>query len=146
MNALTHPWHALVQRLPRLIPDDLLALAARIGIGAIFWFSGRTKVDGWLQVSDGAIALFADEYRLPLIAPAVAAHLAAYAEHALPLLLFIGLGTRLAALGLLGMTAVIQLFVYPAAWPTHLSWAVILLLLLRYGPGRWSLDHALTRA
>ena len=87
--------------------------------------------------------LFEDEYRLPLLPPDAAAHLAAYAEHAFPVLLVLGLGTRLSAAALLGMTLVIQLFVYPAAWPTHLSWATLLLYLVGRGGGRWTLDHLL---
>ena len=131
------------RRLIHWTPEDLLALAARFGIGAIFWLSGRTKVDGLLHVTDGAIALFRDEFKLPLIAPDLAAHLAAYAEHLFPLLLFAGLCTRFSALALLGMTAVIEIFVYPDAWPTPLSWAATLLYLLRHGGGRLSLDHLL---
>ena len=76
-----------------------MLLASRIGIGAVFFQSGRTKVEGLLSVTDGAVGLFRDEYRLPLVDPALAAHAAAYAEHLLPLLLVLGLGTRLAALG-----------------------------------------------
>jgi len=135
-------WNRLADRLGRLVPDAALLLAARVGLAAIFWLSGRTKVEGWLSVSDNAIALFADEYRLPLLAPALAAHLAAYAEHLFPVLLVLGLATRAAAVALLGMTLVIQVFVYPAAWPTHLSWAALLLLLVQRGGGRWSLDRA----
>ena len=67
--------------------------------------------------------------------------LATLAEHALPVLLVLGLGTRFAALGLLAMTAVIQIFVYPSAWQTHGLWAACLLALIAEGPGRWSLDH-----
>jgi uncharacterized membrane protein YphA (DoxX/SURF4 family) len=87
--------------------------------------------------------LFTDEFKLPLIDPGLAAHLAAYAEHLFPLLLFVGLFTRSAALALLVMTAVIEIFVYPDAWPTHLTWAVPLMLLMREGGGRWSLDRLL---
>ena len=136
-------YNRLADRLAACVPADLLALAARVGIGAIFWLSGRTKVDGLLHVSDGAVELFEGEFRLPLLPPDVAAHLAAYAEHLFPLLLFLGLFTRGAALALLGMTLVIQLFVYPDAWPTHLSWAAIFLGLIRHGAGRISLDHLL---
>ena len=113
-------------------------------MAGVFWMSGRTKVDGWLTVSDTAIALFEDEYQLPLLPPYVAAHLATYAEHALPILLILGLATRLSAAGLLGMTLVIQLLVYPSAWPTHLSWATLFLYLMGHGAGRWSLDHHIT--
>ena len=129
--------------LSRWIGEDLVALAARLGIAGVFWLSGRTKVEGWLTVSDNAVALFADEYKVPLADPALAAHLVAYAEHLFPVLLVLGLFTRPAALALLGMVAVIQVFVYPAAWPTHLTWAAALLLVARLGPGRISLDRAL---
>ena len=121
----------------------MIALAARFGIGAVFWLSGRTKVEGWLAVSDNAVALFADEYRLPLLSPELGAHLAAYAEHLFPLLLVLGLATRLSALALLGMTLVIEVFVYPDAWSTHLSWAALLLVLVGRGAGAWSLDRRL---
>jgi putative oxidoreductase len=127
----------------RRVPDDLLLLATRIALAAIFLLSGRTKVEGWLTVSDNAVALFADEYRLPLLSPSLAAHLATYAEHLFPLLLLLGLFTRASALALLAMTAVIQIFVYPSAWPTHLSWAVLMLLLLQRGGGAMSLDRRL---
>lgn len=136
-------YNALAARLQRLAPADLLALAARVGIGGVFWQSGRTKVDEQFRVTDAAVALFADEYQLPLLPPDWAAHLAAYAEHLLPLLLLVGLFTRFSALALLVMTAVIQAFVYPQAWPTHLSWAAVLLTLLHHGGGRWSLDRLL---
>lgn len=136
-------WQRLTERLGALVPHDLLALVDRVAIGAIFWLSGRTKVDGWLHVTDGAIELFRTEYRLPLLPPEIAAHLAAYAEHAFPILLVLGLFTRFAALALLGMTAVIQVFVYPDAWPTHLSWAGLLLYLVGRGGGRLSLDRLL---
>lgn len=129
-------------RLSRWITDDVIAVAARFGIAGVFWLSGRTKVDGWLTVNDSAVALFADEYRLPLLPPELAAHLAAYAEHLFPVLLVLGLGTRISALALLGMTAVIQVFVYPSAWPTHLTWAAALLFLVGRGGGRASLDAA----
>ena len=143
MNTFAHLHQATTRALERAVPEDALALAARIGVGAIFWLSGRTKVDGSMAVTEGAIELFRDEFKLPLIAPELAAHLAAYAEHLCPLLLFAGLFTRWAALALLGMTLVIQIFVYPDAWPTHLSWAAILMYLIRHGGGRLSLDRAL---
>lgn len=135
------PWDRLSHHLGALLPHDLLALIDRVAIAAIFWRSGRTKVDGWLHVSDSAMELFRSEYRLPLVPPEIAAHLAAYAEHLFPLLLVLGLGTRLSALALLGMTLVIQVFVYPDAWPTHLSWAGLLLYLAGRGGGRLSLDR-----
>jgi len=134
-------WNRFADALTHWIGHDLIALAARFAVAGIFFFSGRTKVEGWLTVTDEARALFREEYRLPLIPPELAAHLAAYGEHLFPLLLVLGLFTRGAALALLGMTAVIQVFVYPDAWPTHLSWAALLLYLAGRGAGRVSLDR-----
>lgn len=138
---LLHHWNRLAQTLQRLLGDSLLSLAARLAIAAIFLRSGRTKVSGVLDITPGTFELFRSEYALPLLAPDIAAHLATYAEHLLPLLLVLGLFTRLSALGLLLMTLVIQLFVYPDAWPTHLSWAALLLLLIGRGAGRIALDR-----
>lgn len=131
----------IADTLTRLVAHDALALITRIGVAAIFLRSGRTKVDGLLTVNDSAVTLFREEYRLPLLPPELAAHLATYAEHLFPLLLIAGLFTRYSALALLGMTAVIQFLVYPDAWPTHLSWAALLLYLIGRGPGRASIDH-----
>ena len=136
-------WNNLAELLERCVSHDLLALASRFSIAAIFFYSGRTKVSGFLTLTDSAYELFRTEYKLPLIPPELAAHLAAYSEHLFPLLLLLGLFTRLSALALLGMTLVIQLFVYPDAWPTHLSWAALLLYLAGRGGGRLSLDRAL---
>ena len=136
-------YNRVAAQLSALVSDDVLSLVARISIASIFFLSGRTKVDGVLHVTDGAVQLFEDEYKLPLVDPSVAAHAAAYAEHFFPLLLVLGLCTRFAALALLGMTAVIEIFVYPDAWPTHLSWAGLLLVLIGRGGGAWSLDRAL---
>ena len=136
-------WNAWAEKIEALVGHNLVAMAARIGIGAVFFLSGRTKVDGLLTVNENAMTLFQEEYKVPLLPPEFAAHMAAYAEHLLPLLLFVGLATRLSALGLLGMTAVIQVFVYPDAWPTHLTWAVALLYLAGRGAGSLSLDRAL---
>ena len=118
-------------------------LLARLGIAAVFFQSGRTKVEGLLTITDGTYELFRTEYALPLVDPVVAAHAATYSEHLFPILLVLGLLTRTAALALLGMTAVIEVFVYPDAWPTHLSWAALLLPLVVRGGGNWSLDQAL---
>lgn len=135
------------------IPDSLIALIGRFSIAAVFWLSGQTKIEGlainlvqgefrlgWPHLSDSALSLFQEEYALPLIPPAWAATLAAVAEHVLPVLILIGLATRLSALGLLGMTLVIQVFVYPGAYPTHGVWATVLLYLIAKGPGRLSID------
>ena len=127
--------------LSGLVPHAALALIDRVAIAAVFFLSGRTKVEGFLTVTDSAYALFRQEYRLPLVPPEIAAHMAAYAEHLFPVLLLLGLFTRLSALALLGMTLVIQVFVYPDAWPTHLSWAGLLLYLAGRGAGPVSLDR-----
>jgi putative oxidoreductase len=142
-GGLRAAWNRVADALDRWIGHSLIALAARFAIAGIFFLSGRTKVEGWLTVSDTAIALFADEYKVPLLPPALAAHLATYAEHLFACLLVLGFCTRLSALALLGMTAVIQFFVYPDAWPTHLSWAALLLYLAGRGAGVISLDRAL---
>jgi len=147
----------LVERLLRAfaaIPESAIALLARFAIAAVFWKSGQTKVEGfavdlvegnfqlgWPHLSPNAIALFREEYKLPLLPPEWAAPMAALTEHVLPLLLLVGLATRLSAAGLLAMTAVIQLLVYPGAWPTHGTWAALLLWLMARGPGAFSIDH-----
>ena len=136
------------------IPNTLIAFIARFSIAAVFWNSGQTKVQGfvanlvsgefslgWPRLSDTALALFQDEYKLPLLSPAIAAPLAATAEHLLPLLILLGLATRFSALALLGMTLVIQCFVYPGAYATHGTWAAVLLYLMVHGPGKLSVDH-----
>lgn len=140
---LRSAWNRVADRLTVLIGHGLLALAARVALGAIFFLSGRTKVEGFLTITDGAYALFREEYQVPLLPPEFAAHMAAYAEHLFPVLLVLGLFTRFSAFALLGMTAVIQIFVYPDAWPTHLSWAALMLYLIGRGAGPMSLDHAL---
>lgn len=136
-------WQHAATTLERLVSHTFLALAARLAMAAIFFYSGRTKVTGLLSIKDATYTLFETEYRLPLIPPELAAHAATYAEHLLPLLLVFGLCSRLAAAALLGMTLVIQLFVYPDAWPTHLSWATLLLYIISRGPGAVSLDRRL---
>ena len=143
MNALRKNWNRAAAALENWIGIDFVLAVSRVGIAAVFFYSGRTKVEGFLAVTDGAVALFRDEYHLPWVNPGVAAHAAAYAEHLFPLLLVLGLGTRAAALALLGMTLVIEVFVYPDAWPTHLSWAASLLLIAAKGAGAWSLDRRL---
>jgi len=136
------------------IPNTLVAFIARFSIAAVFWNSGQTKVEGlvlnlvtgefalgWPRLSESALALFQDEYKLPFIPPELAAPLAAFAEHLFPLLIVIGLATRFSALALLVMTLVIQIFVYPGAYATHGTWAALLLYLMARGPGALSLDH-----
>ena len=142
-HGLIARWNRLAAGLTRLVTHDALALASRFAIAAIFFMSGRTKVDGFLHITQGAYELFRTEYKLPLVPPEIAAHLAAYAEHLFPVLLVLGLFTRLSALALLGMTLVIEVFVYPDAWPTHLSWAALLLYLAGRGGGAVALDRVL---
>lgn len=139
--ALLEQWNRCAIRLDSTISHSIIALVNRLAIAAIFFLSGRTKVDGILQVNESAYTLFREEYQLPIIPPEVAAHLAAYAEHVFPLLLVLGLFTRLSALSLLVMTAVIQVFVYPDAWPTHLMWAGALIYLIARGGGKISVDR-----
>ncbi len=140
------------------IPDSLIAVIGRFSIAAVFWLSGQTKIEGFAidlvqgrlslgipRLSDSAVALFQDEYALPLLSPALAATLAATAEHVFPVLLLLGLATRFSALALLGMTVVIQILVYPGAYPTHGVWATVLLYLIAKGPGTLSIDHWIKR-
>ena len=128
----------------RLLSPSLL-LIQRLAIASVFFLSGRTKVEGLLTITDSTYYLFETDYRLPLVPPHIAAHLATYSEHLFPVLLVLGLGTRFSALALLGMTTVIEVFVYPDAWPTHLSWAGLLLPLIAMGAGKFSLDALLVR-
>ncbi|WP_172461740.1 DoxX family protein [Dyella jiangningensis] len=132
---------SLAARGSHRLPDALIPLVARLGIAAVFFQSGRTKVEGFLSIKPSTYELFASEYALPLIPSDWAARLATGAEHLFPLLLVLGLFTRMSALALLAMTLVIEIFVYPDAWPTHLSWAALLLPLVLRGAGDWSLDH-----
>lgn len=159
-SSSTGAGHALPRLIERAsapfgrIPSTLIALIARFSIAGLFWKSGQTKIDGLAidlingeftlglpRLSDGALYLFREEYRLPLIPPEVAAPMAAFAEHLFPILLLLGLATRLSALALLVMTLTIQIFVYPDAWPTHGVWAAALLYLMVHGPGKASLDR-----
>jgi len=121
------------------IPGDLIAIIARIGIATTFLRSGLLKLDGW---SNGnTLALFTDEYKLPVIPPEIAAYMATACELSMPVLILAGFFTRFAALVLLCMTLVIEIFVYPNAFDTHGVWAASLLYLMKYGPGALSADH-----
>src|SRR5206468_11979448 len=123
------------------VPYSVLAVPLRFAVATVFWSSAMTKLANW----DTAIALFTDEYKVPLLSPEVAAYITVSIEWTTPVLLVLGLGTRLTALVLLGMTAVIEIFVYPLAWPTHSQWAAMLLVLLCRGPGKLSIDEWLRR-
>ncbi|WP_226501933.1 DoxX family protein [Pseudomonas sp. MWU16-30322] len=140
------------------IPHSLIAFIARFSIAAVFWKSGQTKVEGlaidlidgtlqlgWPHLTDSTIPLFQSEYHVPLLSPEIAAHMSAFAEHFFPVLILIGFATRFSALALLGMTLVIEVFVYPDAYPTHGTWAAVLLYLMTTGPGKLSIDHLIAR-
>lgn len=140
-HGLRQRWNHLAEQMQASLGDTVLCLVARLGIASIFFLSGRTKVEGLLTLTPSTYELFQSEYALPWVPPHIAAHLATYSEHLFPILLVLGLFTRLSALALLGMTLVIEIFVYPDAWPTHLSWAGLLLLLISRGAGKLSLDR-----
>lgn len=142
-SPLSAPFSFVARLAERAIPSALLAIVIRLGIAGVFFLSGRTKVEGFLTLKPSTYYLFAEEYRVPLIPSDIAAHMATYAEHLFPVLIVLGICTRLSAIALLGMTLVIQLFVVPAGWPTHLIWAGLLLYLVRFGAGPFSLDRAL---
>jgi putative oxidoreductase len=140
MTSLTMLYERAVDRASALVPDAFLLLVARLGIAGVFFMSGRTKVDGLLHITDGTYELFRTDYALPLIPPDIAAVAATWSEHVFSILLVLGLFTRFSASALFVMTLTIEIFVYPDAWPTHLSWAAILLPLMVRGGGVWSLD------
>lgn len=135
-----------------------IGLLARTGLAATFWLSGQSKIEGlqidilggsplqlgWPHLTSGAIGLFREEYRLPLLSPELAATLAATAEHVFPVLLLLGLATRFSAIALMVMTLVIQILVYPDAWPVHATWMTAQLYLIACGAGVISLDHRIS--
>jgi putative oxidoreductase len=123
------------------VPYAALALPLRVGAAAVFWNSAMSKLANW----DTTLMLFEEEYKVPLLPPEVAANMALAVELVFPPLLVLGLLTRPAAAVLLAMTAVIQIFVYPGSWPTHIQWVGMLLVLLCRGPGPISIDHLLRR-
>jgi len=123
------------------VPYSVLAIPLRLAVATVFWNSGMTKLANW----DATLQLFEDEYKVPLLPPDIAATIGASIELSTPVLLVLGLLTRPAALVLLGMTSIIEIFVYPLAWPTHIQWAAMLLVLLCRGAGTFSLDHLLWR-
>lgn len=160
-EAVVSPWTRFIQSTSALfqrIPDSLIAFVGRFSIAAVFWKSGQTKIEGLAidlidgrfnlglpTLADSTVLLFQYEYQLPLLPPTLAAVLATVAEHVFPILILLGLATRFSALALLGMTLVIQVFVYPQAYPTHGVWAAVLLYLIAKGPGAISLDHWIAR-
>jgi putative oxidoreductase len=128
------------------VPYSLVALVSRFAVASVFWRSGQTKVHGF-HIREETFDLFREKYKVPLLPPDAAAYVSATAEHVFPVLLVVGLASRLSAFGLLFMTMVIQLFVYPSGWPDHILWIAILMPIIARGPGAISLDHLLwTRA
>ena len=126
-------------------PLPILVLAMRIGVGMVFFKSALTKLDDSWMVSDSAVQLFADEYKVPLLPPRLAAWLGTLNEFFCSLMVILGLGARLGAAALLGAVAVIQFLVYPGNWAEHLMWATLLAYVLTRGPGSISVDHAIAR-
>jgi putative oxidoreductase len=148
MNFITAPYNRAVELLSAPWVESLMLLFVRISLAGIFWRSGRTKVveGSWLTISDTTKFLFQEDYKNVPLPPELAAHLSTYAEHLFPILLVIGLFTRLSALGLLGMTMVIQIFVFPEAWwSVHMIWVALALTLIVRGGGQFSVDAFLTR-
>ena len=139
-TSLANRLHQAIALLDRF-PPSILQLMFRIAIAAVFWSSGLTKIASWATT----IALFRDEYMVPLLPPEIAAVISATFELSCSPLIVVGLATRLATLPLLGMTFIIEAFVYPEYWAMHLMWASVLLFLLTKGPGVFSLDHYIAR-
>lgn len=154
--------HALLKKLHVSTLLDfkysLLSFVARFSVAGVFWKSGQTKISGFeldivnqhfmlgaVSLSDTTLELFKEEYKLPLVPYEFAAYSASIAEHILPALLLLGIASRFSALGLLLMTLVIQLFVYPSAYTLHGLWATSLLLIIFYGPGKLSLDYLIAK-
>jgi len=131
----------LADRIPTVVFD----LAMRVGIAMVFWQSARTKVEGVLTLKQSTFFLFQYEYALPIVPHEIAAYMATYAEHFFPILIVVGFAARFGAAALLMMTLVIQIFVYPGAWATHLLWASLLLYIVARGPGVLSIDHFIKR-
>jgi putative oxidoreductase len=139
-NAAVVALQRLIGLLDR-VPYSVLAVPLRLAVATVFWNSAMTKLADW----NAAVTLFVEEYKVPVLPPEVAAYIAVSIELSMPVLLVLGLITRGAALVLLGMTTFIEVFVYPLAWPTHIQWAAMLLVLLCRGPGALSLDRLLWR-
>ena len=136
-----HRWFISTRDWLGRFPLSILQLGMRIGVGMVFFKAGLLKY----QSFEFAVKLFEDEYKLPFLAPAVGARMAMINELTTSTLLFFGLATRLITLPLFGMISVIQIFVYPSAWPDHVLWGSILFFLLTRGPGSLSIDYLIER-
>lgn len=143
------------RKVGNVAPEWAIALSARIALFFVFWNSVQTKIHGltffgqhfaFWNLTDSTTMLFEYEYDLPLLPPTLAAYMATFGEFFLSLGLLLGLMTRLSALGLFVMTAVIQIFVYPSAWALHLLWAVGLVYLMKHGANSISLDKLIRQA
>ncbi len=150
MLALTRRYERLTNWLSSPRAEALVILLVRITLAGIFWRSGRTKIEdgSLLTLSENTLYQFDDApfNNVPLLSPDLAAHLTLYAEHLFPVLLVIGLFTRMSALALLGMTLVIQIFVFPEAWwPVHSLWVALALILIVRGGGLLSLGAILAK-
>ncbi len=146
MHAITARYDQIAMRLSGKIPEAIMLFFVRISLAGIFWRSGRAKVEegSWFTISENTLYQFADEpfNNVPLLTSEIAAHMTFAAEHFLPILLAVGLLTRISALALLGMTLVIQIFVFPEAWwSVHSIWVALALVLIVRGGGLVSLDH-----
>ncbi len=149
MTAFKAYYDRVVSWVSSPVAEAAALLLTRVAIAGIFWRSGRTKVveGSWLTLSDSAKELFRSDYAGVPLPPEISSHMALYAETLLPILLVLGLLTRLSALGLLGMTLVIQIFVFPEAWwQVHIVWVSMALILIVRGGGKLSVDQLLNRA
>jgi putative oxidoreductase len=134
-------WYVAARDWLGRFPLWILQLGMRVGVGLVFFNAGVLKFKSF----EFAVKLFQDEYKVPLLDPATAARIATFVELVFPVLLFIGLASRLATLPLLGEISVIQIFVYRQAWTDHMFWGSVLLFILTRGPGTFSLDHLIER-
>lgn len=143
MRALVSTYDRAVALASSRLPEGMALLMTRVALGGVFWRSGRSKVEpeSWFTISDGTRYLFETDYSGVPLPPGISVVMATTAEHVFPVLLLLGLGTRFAALGLLGMTMTIQLFVFPDAWwPVHSLWTAMCLMLMVRGGGLFSAD------
>ena len=139
-NKIVAGYRSLLSLADR-VPLSLVQLAGRVAVAHVFWKSAQSKLASWPVTEQ----LFAMEYQVPLLPPDIAAPLATATELVGAVLLFLGLFARAGALALLGVVAVIQIFVYPHAWGEHLLWASLLLLILFRGAGSFSIDGLVKR-
>jgi putative oxidoreductase len=133
----------LLARIPHAVP----AVIGRLAIGLTFWYMARALVTGWnvFSVNGRTLDMFRGSYRLPYVMPEIAALVWQVSEHVFAALLILGLATRFAGLGLLILVILLQAFIHPDAYVLHGTWAAVLLMLIKYGPGPLSLDYLIYR-